>query len=568
MPTTSQTSFSGKIWLAKRLIIERPVRTSLVASFLLFATIATYGVLKGPEWEATQPLVIRAEALEGSKIPGRFESDQQRRHVLDTLVAVFQSQDVLEATLREVGPARPVRRHSFPDRRDIERLRRSVQIVPPSDTDFGTTELVYLKVRDARPERAGRLASVLVEQADRRLREVQAAKAEATVQELVFTEKSANDVLQNLKEELAALEAQLGLDSLTLRAYEEKPDESLLRSAIEELDDQLDELEAQIVLQEELLRLLRGTLATPEALASIPPAMLEKYPTLKRFQEALTDAEVKLIELRGQYADEHPAVIAAQLALQDLTNRISEEVPTVIQTIENEQAVAANQKQFLEQKRQTEEARVQHILAVLPKYRQLMAAIRAQSETVRDAQHRLAIARAGAASARSARLITAVEPPRTGNRPVGPGTLTIVAGGFVCGLFLALCVFLWLTPVAPSETKPIVTSHAPTHEEDGDQPVQAEMVLPTAKKETRIPSEADVTSHGPLFDSPGAEAQPALASTAIQPTTPDGLWNDPPSQADTPTNWPAIPVAEDWAESPLHQALAGMAQSRDPGGKA
>ncbi|HOA51651.1 MAG TPA: hypothetical protein PKI05_05300, partial [Thermogutta sp.] len=266
--------------------------------------------------------------------------------------------------------------------------------------------------------------------------------------------------------------------------------------------------------------LLRGTLATPEALASIPPAMLEKYPTLKRFQEALTDAEVKLIELRGQYADEHPAVIAAQLALQDLTNRISEEVPTVIQTIENEQAVAANQKQFLEQKRQTEEARVQHILAVLPKYRQLMAAIRAQSETVRDAQHRLAIARAGAASARSARLITAVEPPRTGNRPVGPGTLTIVAGGFVCGLFLALCVFLWLTPVAPSETKPIVTSHAPTHEEDGDQPVQAEMVLPTAKKETRIPSEADVTSHGPLFDSPGAEAQPALASTAIQPTTP------------------------------------------------
>jgi len=544
-------------------MFQRPLRTSLFAGILVFIVIAVYGVLRPPVWEATQPLMIRAEALEGSRLPGRFESDQQRRQALDALVAVFQSCGVLEATLREVGPPRSIADRSYPGLTDVERLQRSVRVVPPSDTDFGTTDLIYLKVRDSQPDRAVRLASALVRHADRQLREIQSAKAEATVKELVLAEKNATETLQTLQRQLQEIEAQLGLDGLTLRSYEAKLDESPLRAAISDLEDQLEDLETQIATEKELIRLLREAEAKPETLSSIPPALLQKYPTLGRFKEALTDAEVKLIELRGQYADEHPTVVAAQLALDDLKDRIREEIPTIIQTIQNEQGMELVQKRLLDEKLRSEEAKTQAILSLLPQYHEVMARVRSQGEAVRDAQQRLATARALAATARSTQLITPLENPQTGNQPVGPGKLMFIAGGMVSGLFLALCLFLWLSPAVPGGNSQEFSHTAISNERVLLNERMSDQILvaqdPGRPLGGTFPGQ--MVAQASSVDSSTSLSEMTSGNAPEQLPVPNNDNQERAKPASLPTTWPDIPVDPDWASSPLHQALASATRS-------
>jgi len=546
-------------------LLQHPVRTSLAAGIAVFVAVAAYGIFKPSQWEATQPLVIRAEALEGSNLPGRFDSDQQRRQLLDTLVAVLQTRDVLETALREVGPGEVVRNRPFPRATDVERLQRSVRVVPPSDTDFGTTDLIYLKVRDSQPERAIRLAQALVKQADRQLREILLAKAQATLEELTQAEQNAMDGVQTLTRQLQAIETQLGLDGLTLRSYEEKLDDTSLRAPIDDLEDQLAQLESEILTKNELIRLLGETTTNPGTLSSIPSTLIENYPTLSHFQEALRQAEVKLIELRGQYADEHPAVIAAQLAFSDLTDRIRKEIPAVIRTIENEQRVKLAQKKLLDQRRQAEESRMAAIMAVLPQYRELTARLRSQSDAVRAAQQRLVVARAAVAAAQSAQLVTPIEPPRTGNQPVGPGKMTIVAGGMVSAVFLAFCVFLWISPtVSDGErqdlssaehvlSKPTAAPPSPVNERKG---APDTTTAPAPCIET-IPSV-------PPVDLVHAEYEPTLVQTSQEQqeqSTRHNLADDNPCRSNPPVSRPGIPISPDWAESPLHQALLSPPQA-------
>lgn len=561
MAAFTQVSLKTRKPFMIQTLLQHPVRTSLAAGIAVFVAAAAYGVFMPSQWEVTQPLVVRAEALEGSSLPGRFDSDQQRRQILDTLVAVLQSRSVLETALREVGPG-VVSNRAFPRATDVERLQRSVRVVPPSDTDFGTTDLIYLKVRDSQPERAVRLTQTLLKQADRQLRGVLLAKAQATLEELTQAEQNARDGLQTLTQQLQAIETQLGLDGLTLRSYEEKLDETSLRAPLDDLDDQLADLESEIMTEDELIRLLHETITSPEALSAIPSKLLERYPALSHFQEALRQAEVKLIELRGQYADEHPAMIAARFAFTDLTNRIREEIPAVIQTIENEQRVKLAQKNLLDQRRQAEQSRLAAILAVLPRYRELTARLRSQSDAVRAAQQRLVVARAAVAAAQSAQLITPIEPPRTGNHPVGPGKMTVVAGGMVSAVFLAFCVFLWISPTVSdreredlSPTERVLGQSTPTPpssvKERKGSPDTTTAVIPCMET---IPDVCPVDLAHP-------ESEPGLVQSTQEQSRRNSLDENSPCRSSPPVSRPGIPISRDWAESPLHQALLNSPQS-------
>ncbi|MGQ9563500.1 MAG: GumC family protein [Thermogutta sp.] len=572
MAAPAQTSVKAKQFTIQGMM-EHRVRTSLTVGIIVFLAIAAYGIFKPSQWEANQPLVVRAEALEGSNLPGRFDSDQQRRQVLDTLVAVLHSHPVLETTLREAGLEKPGRGFSFFRGSDIERLQRSLRVVPPSDTDFGTTDLIYLKVRDSKPERAIHLAQVLVKQADYHLRQILRAKAQATLQELTLAEKNAMEGLQTLTKELQSIEAQLGLDGLTLRSYEEKLDETSLRAAINDLEDKLAELDSQILTANELIRLLHQITVQTEKLCTIPSTLLENYPTLSHFQQSLREAEVKLIELRGQYGDDHPKMIAAQLALRDLAERLRDEIPTVIQTIENEQKVQLAQKQLLEERRQAEETRLAAILAMLPRYRELTTQVRSQWEAVRSTQQRLVIARAAAAAAESAELITPIEPPRTGNRPVGPEKITIAAGGLVFGAFLAFSLFLWLSPAVPHQTSEYVSSRDDsfvpptpvsfrTAEEEnwsrqtGTAPIPSVTIAsgPRPVEPDFCKVEIRPSATGATASAATAQEQARSLNLGVQRAEcpPDGTPTVPP---------PEIPIISEWGDSPLHQALVSNHRS-------
>lgn len=494
-------------------------------SLLLALAAGVFALLKPDVWEASQPLVVRTDALEDRA--AEMPEDQKRQNLQETLVTVFQSRTVLEAALRDVGPDRPSSR-KFPGLRDVENLRQSLKIVPPSGSEFGGADVVYLKVRARKQSRANALVEAILRHADEHLRNLQVRRVQSKIEELAEAHRAAERRLREELEQLQKIEAAMGLDAVTLRMLEEKPDETSLRASLDDLDSKIQETESRQLAYQQLRDVLKAVEKQPERLQSVPTTLLEAHPALRRLQEALTDAEVKLIELQSHYAEEHPAVIAAQMAVDDLQLRVAEEVPATLQTLHHELAILASQLEFLEKQRKEEAARLDRILGILPRYRELAVRIRSETATLESVQRRLAEAQSALAAAHQTQWIIPLEPVQTGSRPIGPGRLTIVAAGIVCGLALGVAVFLWLTPAR----------HAP-HLEEQSQPARH-------PRRTR----AEVAQERP------EEVFPTRSSAPPQP-------RGRPKPGPSP-----VPTMSCENPSPLHQALLRTAGSMPPLGEA
>ena len=78
---------------------------------------------------------------------------------------------------------------------------------------------------------------------------------------------------------------------------------------------------------------------------------------------------------------------------------------------------------------------------------------RSRAESLKTVEHELAEVRASQAAARTASLISPVDDPDTGTRPLGPGKTTIAAGGFGGGLTLSLAILFWSIPPVPAASQ-------------------------------------------------------------------------------------------------------------------
>lgn len=491
-----------------------PVYISLGCALCVVVLAVLVAVLKPAVWEAHQSVVIRPEAFAGGLQDAL--ADQKRRDLQNTLVTIIQSRTVLEEVLKEVGPQRR-KGSSFPTLTDIDALREAVKIVPVAGDEWGASDVVSVRVRDRSRARAVRLTEALVRHADHALQELQARRTAEMAEELTRAQRATETALEADQQRLQKMEANLGADGITLRLLEEKPDTSGLRSSLEELDGQIQALESRQLSYDKMLEVLTQVRETPSQLQAVPAALLETHPTLRRLQEALTEAEVRLISLEGQYAEEHPAVIAARLSLDELRRRIAEEVPTAIEAVRHERAMIRSQLEYLRNQRREESARVEKLMALLPEYRTIAARVRSESQALESIRQQLNQARAAQAAVASSRFVVPVEPVQTGAHPVGPGRLTIIAGGAACGLMVGLAVFLWLVPTAQS-TPRTNRVEAPTLES---------ALVPQEQAARESPRHPSATAEEPQVDRPSAFpdlpvavcGEPSLLHRALIQTT-------------------------------------------------
>ena len=420
------------------------LRISVGCTLCVVVLAVLVAALKPDVWEARQSVVVRPEAFAGGL--QNAPANERRQDLQNTFVTVIQSQPVLESALKEVGPLRRTGASAFPTLRDIDALREAVKIAPVAGDEFGSSDAISVRVRDRSRPRAVRLTEALVRHADQAIQELQARRMAEMTEELTRAQHLTETALHADQTRLEKMEADLGADGITLRLLEEKPDTSGLRSSLEQLDTQIQQLESRQLQYENMLEVLSQVRAAPSQLQAVPSALLEAHPTLRRLQEALTEAEVRLISLEGQYAEEHPAVIAARLSLDELRRRIAEETPTAIEAVQHERALIRSQLAFLRNQRQAESARIEKLMALLPEYRTIAARVRSESQALESIRQQLNQARAAQAAVASSRFIVPVEPVQTGAQPVGPGRQTIIAGGVACGLMLGVAVFLWLVP--------------------------------------------------------------------------------------------------------------------------
>lgn len=433
-------------------VLAHPLRLAVPA--VLTTLVALAAVLVRPAtWEATQALIVRDEAA-GSRLsrPGKFDHADAMKSVQETILELSHSRGVLEAALREVGPAEPTAvTAEWPSARDVEALQDVCKLTPPKGAEFGKTEVFYLKVQAASRERAIALAAAVSRHLQGRFEELRKTRAESVTNELQKTVSLAESDLQSSTAALSVMERSLGRDLAELRILNESPSgDSDLRKMSVELEAELRTQKAALYANTELLNLLKDAQADPGRLLASPSRLLDSQVGLKRLKDGLVDAQLATAKLEGTLADDHPLLKAAKVAELEIGRHLHDELNIAIKGVEVDVRLAQNRIQNLDSQLTELNARRDRISNLRAEYANLVSVTRHRTEILKTAQLELSEARATEAAAHRVNLISLVDGPDTGSRPAGPGRTTIVLAGLLGGLLIgAGLIFLTVEGANP-----------------------------------------------------------------------------------------------------------------------
>ncbi|MBN1911138.1 MAG: hypothetical protein JW818_15435 [Pirellulales bacterium] len=482
--------------------------------WLIPAAVITLGAmvfaLFGPvTWQASQALIVRNDAVNSQGEPGQFSHSDQMKAVQETMLEVVRSRGVLEAALVEVGPPASYTGASaaWPSDRDVAELREAVELTPPKGAEFGSTEVFYLSVKSHDRHRALDLAGAVCDQLEVRSRELRDARAKSMMDELVKAVALAQTDLEASTGQVAAIEKKVGPDLVELRILNDgMTGDSAMARTNTEIRGELRQAETTQQTNRQLLRLLRDAQNDPKRLMALPNSLLQRQPALSRLKDGLVDAQLRMAELEGRMQDAHPTIQAARESLRKIAEDLHNEIAQAIAGLEVDVRLENNRVSMLEDRLTETADRMEKLAELRAPYANLVAQTRHRAELVEQAERNLAQARAAQAGASAASLISRIDTPDTGTKPIGPGRTMIVLMGLAGGLFTGLGILL-LTVTPGAET--ISTTPATTHETPIDVAPPAEHRVPTF-----------VGKAQPTFDAATANLSLTEALQKLAATTP------------------------------------------------
>lgn len=430
----------------------------------LVATVVggVYAVVRPVTWEASQALVLRNDAANAQETLGKFAQVDDMRAVQETILELLRSRGILAAALAKVGPesVKPVA-DVWPDDQDIEDLRDAIKLTPPKGAEFGKTEVFYLKVRAGDHDRSVALASALSSELETGYQKLRDAKAGSMVVELEQGVALASGDLSKATARLSDMERQVGGDLAELRILHDTGSaESVVRRTITEIRNELRQARSTEKSNQEFFSVLKAAQEHPERLVAVPSTLLESQPALRRLKDGLIDAQINTSQLLGRMSAEHPAVKAAKESEREINRHVHDELANAARAVEVDLRLAGNRIAMLEEQLATAEGRLETVAALRTPYGNLAADVKKRTELCERAQQRLADARASQATANAASLISRIDSPDAGTRPVGPSRAVIVLAGLVGGLLTGFG--LVLLTVDPRElAKPVAAKNWP-----------------------------------------------------------------------------------------------------------
>lgn len=410
--------------------------------------------LKTDMWTASQGLIVRDEANGAVMRLGRFQSQSEMKAAQETILEMARNSQVLREALLEIGPPTSLLSYGtmtkdWPSQKEVADLAdQSLSVRAPKGAEFGTTEVIYLDIKQNSRDRAVALNLAVCKALDNRLRQVRIARADGVIGELTRAGIMAGEELHKATESLQVVEREAGPDLSDLRGLSDaNGNVNSSRQLLDNVRVELRQLENQHNLLLTDFNLLRETQANPERLLSAPASILSAHPGLKKLREGLADAQLESSQLRGRFTKEHPLVYVAVSSEKEIKSQLHDELALALATaekdVENSQARLDNLKR---QQDQLEE-RLERLARVRADYDNLNNEVRSRTQILQDAERQLAEARASRDAATTTSLLTRLDEPVLGERPVGPGRTTIVGGMTLAGLFLGMGIVFLLTPL-------------------------------------------------------------------------------------------------------------------------
>jgi len=430
---------------SRRWIVPTGVVVTLSALFVIFH--------KNP-WHASQALLIRAEAAANLETSGKFDNVSEMKTAQETVVELARSESVIREALNEVGaPAKYQKPNAWPTAKDIATARKSIRLTAPNGAEFGLTEIFYLSVRDVDPDRAIRLTTALCDRMETRLQRLRDNKAKSLVIELAKASKLAHDDLDQVTERLTTIETEVGNDLADLRMLGEMGrGQSTLRTTLSEIRTELRNANQRNLENSDLLVLLASAQEDANSLIATPNSLLTSQPSLRRLKDGLVDAQLRTSEVLGQVSKAHPRAKMAFAAEAAINEQIRREISTAIQSLQIDLKMSGNRVAALDKSRAEITQRMHRLASVRATYSNRVAEVAQLRDIAARSRTALADARTRQATAYATSLVTRLDSPVVGDKPIGPRRAVILIAGLFGGLSIGLGI-VFLTVPAPRAPK-------------------------------------------------------------------------------------------------------------------
>ncbi len=505
-----------------RTLHDEPRRWLIPAVVVALASLV-FAIARPRVWEASQSLVVRDEVSNDALRKANSSRAEDTKAAQETVLELAHSQSVLRRALEIVGPG-VSSAADFPTAREVEELAENIQLTPPKGSEFGKTDIFYLKSQDRDRERALALARTVSEQVQSSFESLRKTKVRSVIQELEKSAALASHELDRSTSELAAMERLIGGSDLgELRIMNELPSGmSDLRNESFAIEGELRKEISEKLQNEQLLAILKAAAVDPGELVACPNSLLNSQPGLKRLKDGLVDAQIKRATLSGSMSPEHPQVQAAHEAAEQIGVDLHSELAIAVRAIEADLRLSGNRIASLEVQKAKLHDRFDKLADIRARYNNLVAMARHRGEILKAAELELAEARSKQATAHTGALLQLIGEPVTGTRPIGPGGATIVLAGIFGGLILGLGLVVLTARPQPFSAEQI----ANPDEGEGQGVTERILTVPKHRNETRRSSPLPVGGEEslPLLEptclgGPAAFAQePAFATVAGLPT--------------------------------------------------
>lgn len=434
-----------------------------ISSTVLFTCLGILyaALIKRDVWVASQGMIVRDEATATAMRLGRFESQTQMKTAQETLMELARNPRVIRTALESVPAERssgawPWSRSQAgltPSAREVESFgKKNVTVRAPHGAELGTTEIIYLDIKQTSPERAVRLAQAIGCALETQLQQVRRHRAEGIIEELKAAEVVAQTELQHATRRLQQMEVEAGADLADLRGLTDANTGSTNRLMLDMVRDDLRRGEIELQMHSENLESARAAIDNPKLLSQVTDRLVDTQPTIKKLREALAEASIRTTQQMGRYSESHPEVLIARQTEQRVTQRLMEELEATISAIESSIARTKRRMTRLGEQEQELGKRLNRLANIRADYTNVVAEVRSRSEELHQIRRDLTQALAARDAASTSSLITRLDEPVLGERPLGPGRSTLVAAAFLGGLFLGLGIVFLIIPMEHPKT--------------------------------------------------------------------------------------------------------------------
>ncbi len=459
-----------------------PLVTSLAISYWqwrklwIFTTLGFLGLglayavlLKKDMWVASQALIVRDEATGAVMRLGRFESQTQMKVAQETVLEIARNPQVVEAALKEVGrPAKffgLIQNNDPPSKSEVEDFAKScLSVRAPRGAELGTTEMIYLDVKQDSKERAVKLAMAICDALELQLKSIRIERAGGVIQELQAAKLVCQESLQLATEELRKMEVDAGSDLADLRGLSDSAVGSTNRFMLDMVRDELRKADLSIKTMTPNVQFAQAAMENPSLILQAADALTASNPVILKLREGLSEAMVRTSNLEGKFTSNHPEVVNARKAEASFRDNIRAELQRIIQGYEAAIGITQQKIQALDQQERELGHRLNRLAELRPKYSNLVAEVKSRSDKLSQVKNELTQTIAARDAAEASSLLTRLDNPVLGEKPIGPGRTTIVGGAAVGGLMFGLGVVFLLIPL---DTR--ITSNDDRTEFEGNQ---------------------------------------------------------------------------------------------------